>query len=685
MAMASMIAYDVYDVVLGSRVLGGTALTGGMPYYKYVANCLLTAFQNFFLGAILSEYHPGFRAFSRNVLLELPLLENSDDFVFDNEMLTQCIYAGFRIGEVSCPTKYFPEASSINFRRSLTYGMGVVVPPRRSGRWDYNENHPHRALVQRVMATTAKSFEGEKAHPKSSHAGFVGDWTSCLVVVLLAMLAVAGCRRSTDEAMQLGGQGADGPLVFSTFLGPAGARDVAVDRQGFVYVTGGTESSNFPVTPGAYQTKFNPGVRESFRVRPSDVFVTKLSPSGAIVWSTLIGGPNHDRAYAIALDADEYVYVAGRAGRGFPVTPGALQPNFMGGQEADFYGGQDGFVCKLKPDGTALVFCSYFGTSDFSIIRDLAVDRHGDIYIASAYSSGEFSASIARAFNNRPHGGRDVVVAKLKGDGSRVLWATYLGGSGDEDNTNSIRLDAAGNPYALMTTTSADAETTPGAYQRTYGGGGDLYVARLTPDTGALVWATYLGGPQNESTETHELAVDAQGNVYIAAPTKSPSFPTTPGAFQRQFGGVHDIFVAKLSPDGSRLLASTFIGGDGPDRPEGVAVDALGNVYFTGVTASTNFPLTPDAVQSRRKGSRDAVAVVLAADFSRLLFSTLMGGNGDQSGRGATVDARENFYIVGETSARDWPLKNAARAHGSGADAFVIKITLPEDKSRHGR
>ena len=126
-AMASMIAYDVYDVVLGSRILGGTALKGGMPFYKYVANRLLTAFQNLFLGAKLSEYHTGFRAFSRKVLVDLPLLENSDDFVFDNEMLAQCICAGFRIGEVSCPTKYFPEASSINFRRSLVYGIGVAV------------------------------------------------------------------------------------------------------------------------------------------------------------------------------------------------------------------------------------------------------------------------------------------------------------------------------------------------------------------------------------------------------------------------------------------------------------------------------------------------------------------------------------------------------------------------------
>jgi glycosyltransferase involved in cell wall biosynthesis len=126
-AMASMVAYDVYDVVLGSRILGGGALRGGMPFYKYVSNRLLTAFENLFLGVKVSEYHSGYRAFSRSVLTKLPLLENSDDFVFDNQMLAQTVRFGFRIGEVSCPTKYFAEASSINFRRSVTYGLGVLA------------------------------------------------------------------------------------------------------------------------------------------------------------------------------------------------------------------------------------------------------------------------------------------------------------------------------------------------------------------------------------------------------------------------------------------------------------------------------------------------------------------------------------------------------------------------------
>jgi glycosyltransferase involved in cell wall biosynthesis len=126
-AMASMVAYEVYDVVLGSRIIGGQALHGGMPVWKYVANRFLTAFENFFLRVKLSEYHTGYRAFSRRVLTTLPLLENSDDFVFDNQMLAQCVHFGFLIGEVSCPTKYFEEASSINFRRSVKYGLGVVA------------------------------------------------------------------------------------------------------------------------------------------------------------------------------------------------------------------------------------------------------------------------------------------------------------------------------------------------------------------------------------------------------------------------------------------------------------------------------------------------------------------------------------------------------------------------------
>lgn len=125
-AMASMIAYGVYDVVLGSRIIGGKALHGGMPLYKYISNRFLTAFQNFLLGSKLSEFHTGYRAFSREVLETLPLEENADGFVFDNEMLVQAIHFGFRMGEISCPTRYFEEASSISPGKAIRYGVGVI-------------------------------------------------------------------------------------------------------------------------------------------------------------------------------------------------------------------------------------------------------------------------------------------------------------------------------------------------------------------------------------------------------------------------------------------------------------------------------------------------------------------------------------------------------------------------------
>ena len=135
-AMAGMVAGGVYDMVLGSRILGAGALKGGMPLYKYVSNRLLTAFQNLFLGVKLSEYHTGFRAFSRDLLQTLPLLENSDDFVFDNQIIVQAIAAGARIGELSCPTRYAGDSSSINLRRSIRYGLGVL---RTCGEYRLNQ------------------------------------------------------------------------------------------------------------------------------------------------------------------------------------------------------------------------------------------------------------------------------------------------------------------------------------------------------------------------------------------------------------------------------------------------------------------------------------------------------------------------------------------------------------------
>jgi glycosyltransferase involved in cell wall biosynthesis len=141
-AMAAMVASGIYDVVLGSRILGSTARQGGMPLYKYISNRLLTAFENLMLGSKISEFHTGYRAFSRRGLLDLPLLANSDDFVFDNQVLAQAIALNLKIGEISCPTRYFPEASSINFWRSCIYGLGVLSTSLKFRLWKWGLCRP---------------------------------------------------------------------------------------------------------------------------------------------------------------------------------------------------------------------------------------------------------------------------------------------------------------------------------------------------------------------------------------------------------------------------------------------------------------------------------------------------------------------------------------------------------------
>jgi glycosyltransferase involved in cell wall biosynthesis len=167
-AMAAMVASGVYDAVLGSRILGNTALHGGMPYYKYVSNRALTFFQNLFCGAKLSEYHSGYRAFSREVLERLPLLGNSDDFVFDNQMLTQVIAFQYRIGEISCPTKYTPEASLISFRRSVTYGLGVLRTSVKYRLWKMHIIRTHLFDDRPTLRLKQDYYQNDEAVQASS-------------------------------------------------------------------------------------------------------------------------------------------------------------------------------------------------------------------------------------------------------------------------------------------------------------------------------------------------------------------------------------------------------------------------------------------------------------------------------------------------------------------------------------
>ncbi|MFV1986984.1 MAG: SBBP repeat-containing protein [Gemmatimonadota bacterium] len=500
---------------------------------------------------------------------------------------------------------------------------------------------------------------------------------AALATVMAGVLVTWGCGTAeSPNAPVPVPPGTDGLAVSAYIAGsqPDQIRDVAIDGQGNIYLTGGTVSRDYPSTAGVIQPAHDPGPPASSRIAQDyDVVVTKLDPSGRVIWSTFLGGPGHDRAYGIEVDSQGFVYIGGRAGVGFPVTSGAAQ-GFVGGPDKAPYGRQDGFICKLNPTATQIVFCTYLGASDGLIIRDIAVDASGSVYAIGGHESGSFPAAVADAFTNGRLGGPDAFLAKLASDGSRVLWATYLGGSGKDGNQGSVRLDGSGVPYALFTTDSQNAFTSAGAYQPMLRGDSDLYVARLDPMSGGVVAATYLGGSLNESTETHEFAVGASGDVYVAAPTKSLDFPTTPGAFQTAYGGgVNDAFVAHLSPDLATLVASTYFGGSANDRPEGVAVGSDGALYFTGVSGSPDFPSTSDAFQPTVRGSSDAIFVKLSPGLNEVLYATLIGGSALDGGRGAAVDASGDFYMIGSTESGDWPTTGGGGGTGVGGmgDGFI--------------
>jgi hypothetical protein len=286
-------------------------------------------------------------------------------------------------------------------------------------------------------------------------------------------------------------------------------RDVVYDSNNNLIIVGGTTSSNFPTSGGSVEHDFG-GLE--------DVFVVKLNASGAVVWSTYVGGPELDRAYAVEVDSNDNVVVAGRAGANFPVTAGVVQgaADFKGGVTNSVYPTpQDGFVAKLNGTNGALMWATFFGAANdqpSAIVRDIAVDPANDfIYLAaSTDNGGTYPPTILNALQNGEYssqfGGIDVVIAKLSSDGTRMPWASYVGGTAFEGPTPSIRVDSQGNAVVLTSTRSIDAPTTQGAYDRTHHGGGsfDFYVAKFDP-AGALIWSTFFGGAGFELIETHNL------------------------------------------------------------------------------------------------------------------------------------------------------------------------------------
>jgi hypothetical protein len=447
---------------------------------------------------------------------------------------------------------------------------------------------------------------------------------------------------------------------------------VTVDAQGNIYVVGGTASKDFPTTPRAFDQSFDSDGSATGDAGDCDAFVMKYSPAGELLWSTYLGGPNYDRAYGVKVDDEGFVYVAGRCGPEFPITPRAFQPEFMG-QGDPFYGRQNSFVAKLKPDGSGLAWSSYVGHG--TPCRDLDLDPDGNICLPLVGISNPqrspswYADAFSRAFQPKPSGGTESGVAKVSNDGSKVLWATWLGGSRNEVPRMSIRVDGQGAVCVCFDTNSSDMPTTDDAHDRKLDGPADGYVAKISSDGSRLLFGTYLGGARTDAAcNTHNLALDSEGNVYLSCWTNSTDFPTTENAFDRTYRGMGDIAVVKLSPSG-RLLASTFLGASAADESEGIDVDPEGNVLVTGRTKSPDFPVTAGAIQTRFGGGEfDGIVVKLSADLGRLLYASFMGGRSYEFLRASHVSPDGHVVAVGSSNGSDWPVKNAHQQKFAGTN-----------------
>ena len=460
----------------------------------------------------------------------------------------------------------------------------------------------------------------------------------------------------------------DPGLVYSTYLGGSG-RDIgygiAVDGAGSAHVTGFTLSLNFPTTVGAFETTSNGDL---------DAFVTKLDPSGAsLAYSTYLGGSGLDVGYGIAVDGSGSAYVSGSTGStDFPTTAGAFDTTYNGDGDA--------FVTKLNPSGSApLVYSTFLGGSGSDGVvqgSGIAVDAAGSAYVTGFTSSADYPTTPGAFDTTRDSG--DGFVTKLDpSGGAPLVYSTYLGGS-DYDEGSAIAIDGDGSAHVTGITYSTDFPTTPGGFDTTFNRGtNDAFVTKLNPSGSALLYSTYLGGSGGD--HGFGIAVDDTDSAYVTGFAGSADFPTTPGAFDTTSPG-GEAFVTKLSPSGTTLLYSTYLGGSGGAIAYAIAVDGAGNAHVTGITASTNFPTTPGALDpSFNGGLYDAFVTKLNPSGSApLVYSTYLGGSGDDRGFGITVEGVSSAYVVGETDSANFPTTADAfdTTLDGVADAYVTKLDL---------
>ncbi len=506
-------------------------------------------------------------------------------------------------------------------------------------------------------------------------------------------------------------------LEWSTFLGGRAddtAYALAVNETGDVFVAGSTKSNDFPTTAGAYDRTYN---------RRTDGFVTKVNAGGgSLGWSTFVGGNSQDEVHAVALDGAANLYMAG-------MTRSATFPTTGGAFDRSHNGSSDVFVGRIRAGGAALDWSTFLGGAGFEAADGLAIDGDGNAYVTGSTRSATFP-TVSGSFDVFFNGFADAFVTKINAGGSTLGWSTFLGGPGP-DNGLSIAVDPTGNIY-VTGRASSGFPTTPGAYDETFNGAEDVYVARIRAGGDSLDWSTFLGGEgydlgytlaldgagavyvaglasgdypttpgslgatatlaglfitkvnpggstlawsaRIESSVAHALVVDGSGNVIVVGSTYSPEFPPSPDATDMTSGEAG--FVMNLDADGTGMEWSTLLQGSGAETCAGMAIDSAGNVYVAGSALSIAFPTTAGAFDATDNGQADIVVTKLTTGGGSVAWSTFLGGESSDTCNAITVDSVGNVYVAGGTWSVEFPTTDGAygRSKNLWSDAFVTQI-----------
>ncbi|MEO0559538.1 MAG: hypothetical protein AAF170_15285 [Bacteroidota bacterium] len=445
---------------------------------------------------------------------------------------------------------------------------------------------------------------------------------------------------------------------YTTFLGGTGDEEgihVTVGPDGAAYLTGNTSSADFPATEGT----------------PSggpDVFVTKLAPDGAtLVYSVILGGSEPDFGFGIARLEDGSVMVTGETGSpDFPTTTGALEESFNGTIDA--------FVIHLNPMGDDVLYSTYLGGSSVDAARNVSVDATGHAYIIGFTSSGDFPTTPGVVMPSAAGLG-DAFAAKLSPSGDGLVWSTYLGGSAEDRAFDSALL--GDELFITGQTESSDLMTTTGAFDETFNGGTDAWVAHLSPSAEAFVYATYLGGSGPDMGEG--IAVNEAGEAFVAGITEF-DFPVSPGAAFPDSPGSEDAFLALLSPDGASLPYSTYYGGNDLDFGCDVALDEMGLPVIVGKTNSLDLPITRDGPQTTFGGITDGFYARFDPSLSGIasfLNGTYLGGDKPDIAHTVVVGLDGLAVIGGFAESSDFPTTSGTFSetfNGGIKDAFIARI-----------